>query len=316
MNNSQFQKESNFVSAIIYLHDKGGNVEHFLDMVYNVLDSYFDHYELICVDDCCDNDTVNLVRNFSRKMEKAAMTVVHTGRYQGLERAMIAGMSYAIGDYVFEFDSTAQSYEPYLILDIYQKALEGNDIVSAVPTSCSKGLSQAFYSLINRYGDLPVMLSEESVRVISRRAINRVYDVNKKILFRKIAYASSGLRSAKVFFNPKFPREKASNKEEIRNRWNTGIDAIVLYTDVAFKFSAVCSMLFAAFSLCVALYTVGVFVLGRPIEGWTTTMLLISLAFLGLFVILTCMVKYLSLIIKLQVLRKEYTIESIEKVSN
>lgn len=314
MNKDKRQKESNFASAIIYLHSDSNNFESFLQMVYDILNDNFKHFELICVDDCCDPNVIASVKAFGGGKNDMEMTVIHTGKYQGLEKAMIAGMNLAIGDYVFEFDSVYADFEPRLIMDVYEKALKGNDIVSASPSQKPRGFSKLFYRIFNRYSSVPYPIYTERFRVVSRRAINRINDVNKKIIFRKVAYASSGLRNDRITYIPKSASAATYNKEEKRDRWNVGIDALVLFTDVTFNFSLSCSVLLSIFLLCVIIYTIGVFILGRPIEGWTTTMLLISIAFLGLFVVLTCLTKYLSLIIRLQVSRREYTFESIEKV--
>lgn len=61
-------------------------------------------------------------------------------------------------------------------------------------------------------------------------------------------------------------------------------------------------------------YTVTVFIVGNPVEGWTTTMLFIAVAFFGLFGILTVVVKYLQMLIELVFKRKKYVFESVEKV--
>ena len=315
MNKNERQKESNFVSAIIYLHSDSGNAESFLEMVYDTLNNNFKHFEMICVDDFCTPDAITSVQAFGEKKNGMELTVIHTGKYQGLEKAMIAGMNFAIGDYVFEFDSVYADFEPQLIMDVYRKALNGNDIVSASPSSKTHGFSKLFYRIFNRYSNISYPIYTERFRVVSRRAINRINDVNKKIIYRKVAYASSGLKNDRIVYTPKSVDIVACSKVENRERWNVGIDALVLFTNVAFNFSLSCSVLLSVFSLCVIVYTVGVFILDMPIEGWTTTMLLISVAFLGLFVVLTCLTKYLSLIIRLQVSRREYTFESIEKVS-
>ena len=47
-----------------------------------------------------------------------------------LESAMNAGRDIAIGDFVFEFDDVFVDYEPELIMRVYEKLLEGNDIVA------------------------------------------------------------------------------------------------------------------------------------------------------------------------------------------
>jgi dolichol-phosphate mannosyltransferase len=52
----------------------------------------------------------------------------------------------------------------------------------------------------------------------------------------------------------------------------------------------------------------------KPIEGWTTTMLLISFGFLGFFLLSTIIIKYLSLILELVFKKKSYIQEKIEKL--
>lgn len=315
MSKQEMQKESNFVSAVVYLHQATDDVENFLSTVYQTLTDHFKHFEILCVDDGCAPAMLEKVKTLADQMLNMEMTIVHMGRYQGLEKAMIAGMNFAIGDYVFEFDVPCADYDTKLIMDVYQKALSGYDIVSAVPLRKESRDSKMFYRLFNRYSDLAYPLCTETFRIISRRAINRIYDINKKIVFRRVAYASSGLKCAKVEYSPKETKTPIRMHEERLNRWNTGIDVLVLFSNAAFNFSLACSLIFSGFALLVALYTVFIFVVGRPIEGWTTTMLLISIAFFGLFAILSCLIKYLSLIIKLQVSRKEYIFESVEKVS-
>ena len=69
------------------------------------------------------------------------------------------------------------------------------------------------------------------------------------------------------------------------------------------------------FSLAMIIYTLLVFLLGNPIEGWTTTLLFLSVAFFGLFMILTIIIKYLQIIVDMVFKRKHYIIESIEKLT-
>ena len=68
-------------------------------------------------------------------------------------------------------------------------------------------------------------------------------------------------------------------------------------------------------SLFMLAYTVVIYFIGHPIEGWTTTVLFLAVAFLGLFGILTVIVKYLQIIVDLVFKRKQYNFESIEKLT-
>ena len=54
--------------------------------------------------------------------------------------------------------------------------------------------------------------------------------------------------------------------------------------------------------------------IGKPIAGWTTTMLVVSFGFLGLFFVLSIVIKYLSLNIDMSFRRLKYLVESVERV--
>ena len=49
-----------------------------------------------------------------------------------------------------------------------------------------------------------------------------------------------------------------------------------------------------------------VFITGHPVEGWTTTMFVITVGFSGLFAVLTIVVKYLSLLVDLVFKQQKY----------
>ena len=75
----------------------------------------------------------------------------------------------------------------------------------------------------------------------------------------------------------------------------------------------------AAFTVY-SVYTIGIYSLVtyfmvHPVEGWTTTILFLSVAFFGLFAILTIIIKYLQLLLNMIFKRKHYSFESIEKLT-
>jgi dolichol-phosphate mannosyltransferase len=124
--------------------------------------------------------------------------MIRTSYYQGLERSVTAGVDLAIGDFVFEFDTSDLRFEPSLIMDIYNHCLEGFDIVSASPNAKSSASSELFYSLFNRHSQTQYPLTSEDFRIISRRAINRVNQMSSFVLYRKALYVNCGLKSDNI----------------------------------------------------------------------------------------------------------------------
>ena len=298
-------KEKNFVSAVVYLHNDGTRAAEFCALLVQELEAHFDQYELVAVDDACTDDTVPLLRQFAATMAKP-LTILHMSLYQGLEAGMNAGLDAAIGDYVYEFDSTRHPYEPSMVFAAYQTALKGNDIVSVCPSRTTGG-SGLFYKVFNASSHSAYKLRTDAFRLVTRRAINRVHASSEHLPYRKAAYAASGLKMADLEFDGVLP-----NTEQ--GRWNLAMDSLALYTDAGFKASTGITMFMMILALAELLYTVVVFATGHPIEGWTTTMLVLTVGFAGLFAVLTILVKYLSLLLDLTFKKQKYLVESIEKI--
>ena len=298
-------KEKNFVSAVVYLHNDGTRAAEFCALLVQELEAHFDQYELVAVDDACTDDTVLLLRQFAANMVKP-LTILHMSLYQGLEAGMNAGLDAAIGDYVYEFDSTRHPYEPSMVFAAYQTALKGNDIVSVCPSRTTGG-SGLFYKVFNASSHSAYKLRTDAFRLVTRRAINRVHASSEHLPYRKAAYAASGLKMADLEFDGVLP-----NTEQ--GRWNLAMDSLALYTDAGFKASTGITMFMMILALAELLYTVVVFATGHPIEGWTTTMLVLTVGFAGLFAVLTILVKYLSLLLDLTFKKQKYLVESIEKI--
>ena len=183
-------KEKNFISAVIYLHDDGDRAVAFCRTVASELDAHFAQYELVVVDDACTDDTVARLREWGCE-QAAPLTILHMSLFHGLEDAMNAGLDAAIGDYVYEFDSTELCYPASLIFEAYRTALTGSDIVSVCPRTVRGGSSQ-FYKLFNANSQSAYQLRTDAFRLVTRRAINRVHASSAHQPYRKAANAACG----------------------------------------------------------------------------------------------------------------------------
>lgn len=298
-------KEKNFVSAVFYLHNDGPRAAVFIASVNAVLAAHFEQYELVAVDDACTDGTAAALRDWAKTLDKP-LTILHLSVYHGLEAAMNAGLDAAIGDYVYEFDSTAGGWDPALVFAAYRKALEGCDIVSVCPRQ-QKGSSSLFYRVFNASSRAAYKLRTDAFRLVTRRAVNRVHASSAHLPYRKAAYAASGLKMADIEYDGALPKQAGG-------RLTLAVDSLALYTDAGFKVSAGLTLGMLMLTLLELVYTVAVYCTGHPIEGWTTTMLVLTVGFAGLFAVLTIVVKYLSLLVDLVFRRQKYLVESVEKI--
>ncbi len=308
-------KEKNFVSAVIYVHNAENRVADFVDTVVRVLDEHFEHAEIICVNDSSTDRSAERIRELQTGSSGISLTVVHMSYFHGVEMAMKAGTDLAIGDFVFEFDDTIPDFPPETIMEVYRKSLEGNDIVSASPDVKERLTSRLFYSAFERFSSLSYHFASERFRVLSRRVINRISSMSNMTLYRKAIYAHSGLKTENLRYRPVAGVKEGRDREERKYRSRLATDSLILFTQVGYRFSMGMTFLMMLISMVMLAYTLITYFTSQPVEGWTTTVLFLSLSFLGLFGILTIMVKYLQLIVDMVFRRKHYSFESIEKIT-
>ena len=309
-------KEKNFASAVIYVHNAEDRIAIFLEMIIGVMETNFEHSEIICVNDCSDDRSVEEIRKCSKKAVSTSISVVNMSHFHGLELAMNAGMDLSIGDFVFEFDNTTPDFAPDMVMKIYRRSLEGYDIVSASPDRKEKFSSQLFYKVFRKFADVSYEMTTESFRVLSRRVINRISSMNRTVPYRKAVYANSGLKTDNMKYAVKEDSAHRPDRKESKYRSSLAADTLILFTDVGYSFAKGMTVFMMLMSVVMIIYSIVVYVSAHPVEGWTTTILFLSVAFFGLFGILTIVIKYLQLLVDLVFKRKYYNFESIEKLTN
>lgn len=307
-------KEKNFVSAVVYVHNSEGRIEKFLKTVIDVMQENFEHSEIICVNDHSEDDSVSIIKKLSSEAETTSISILNMSFFHGLELAMNAGVDLAIGDFVFEFDQAVLDFDKDEIMNVYRRALQGYDIVCAAPDRKEKLSSHLFYMIFDKFTDLSYKMTTESFRILSRRVINRISSMNKTIPYRKAVYANSGLKSDLIRYKTSEPELK-KDKMEKSYRKGLAMDSLILFTNLGYKFSSTMTVFMMLISVLVVIYTIVIYAMANPVAGWTTTILFLSFAFFGLFGILTFVIKYLQLIIDLVFKRKHYSFESIEKLT-
>lgn len=309
---ANLNKEKNFVSAVVYLYNDRDRVADFLRRLNGRLSENFFKYEIVCVNDCSTDGTAARVEKFCEECSVKSLTLIDTSFFQGVENRMTAGVDISIGDFVFEFDSCFADYDMSMIMDVYRKSLEGNDIVFAVPKGVSKTSSKLFYTLFNRFSNMRYKIKTQRFSLISRRGINRVKSMGARTVYRKAVYASCGLPVADFDYTPKTDGFDDTQRKVKRD---LALNSLILFTDIGYKISASLSVLMALVLAFRAVYTVVIFLSRHPVAGWTTTMLVVSFGFFGIFLLFAFALKYLSLILSLVFSHRQYVIENIRKIT-
>lgn len=88
------------ISVIIPMY----NVEKYLnDCILSVLNQSYQNFEIICIDDCSSDSSVDIIRRYMKFDERIKLFQNETNKGQGFSRNV--GLSHAEGDYVFFLDA-------------------------------------------------------------------------------------------------------------------------------------------------------------------------------------------------------------------
>lgn len=243
------KKESVFISAVMYLSDYVNDAEKFTRNLLDSLKTYFDHYEVIIVNDCSTKHAKYLKEVLPSLSDESIITVVHMSVKQGIEACLRAGLDVSIGDFVFEFDTLEMVFDKDLLWDVYQEALKGNDVVSVEPKQNNFSRSM-FYKLFNKFSNSDYDINASAFRLVSRRAINRVLELNMSSAFRQAVYASCGLKNSRIEYKGTASPRKARGL-------SLAIDSFLLYTEFG---KYICTMTVICFTILFVAGIIGVFV--------------------------------------------------------
>ena len=304
-------KQKNYVSAVVYVRNDANEIGNFLDMLYGVLNDNFESFEIICVNDASIDQSKEIIKKLINKFDKCKLSIVNMSYFSGREAAMHAGVDFAIGDFVFEFDSILINYEPNLILDVYNRSLEGFDIVSC-GTSNTRIFSRLFYAIYNINTDSRSRLRNETFRILSRRAINRIHSMSLTIPYRKALYLNSGLEMDHIKYKP--TKKGLNYGSSLKSSQDTALTTLILYTDVAYKITMFFAILMATLMLGFGIFTVYTYIVLDISElGWAPIMGILSAGFCGVFLVLTIAIKYLDVLLKNSINKQAYLVSSIDK---
>ena len=300
-------KEQNFISAVVYSGKYSPETGNFIRDLAVCLEEHFLHHEIIIINSGASGSV-----NFQLQELKAEagitshISIINMSLKQSREQCMNAGLDMSAGDYVYEFDSAEAVCDPGLVWEAYKTALNGNDIVAVCPKH-ENIISRMFYRVFNANSSSLYPLRTNAFTLVSRRAINRAHDAGVSLAYRKAVYASIGLKMAELEFDG-----TVRNNEP--DKVNLAVDSLVLYTAFGYRFSLKFAAAMMLTALAELVYTLAVWLMGKPVSGWTTTMFVLTLGFTGMFGILAIALKYLALIVRLLMNRQSYLIESTEKI--
>lgn len=238
-------------------------------------------FEIILVEDHGNDGSWERIVELSRADPR--VRGVKLSRNFGQHRASTAGLDLAEGDWVVLMDCDLQD-PPEAIPQLYAKALEGYDIVTAsfthrAETSGRQFLSRRFWGMLSWLAGIEFDPNVGNFRILSRRVVESFRGYREQFRYTGAILNLVGFRSASIPVS-RAERYAGDSSYDARRLLAVATDIVLAYSDKPLKVSVAVGLAMAALSFATGLV---ILVLGTTgyvtVSGWTSVM--VSVYFIG-----------------------------------
>ena len=207
-------------------------IDNLVERIVAAVSKLTDSYEIILVEDCGpDNSWAKIQENCNKNPKVKGIKL---SRNYGQQHAMQAGLDASKGDYVITMDCDLQD-RPEEIQKLYQKALEGYDIVLASrhkrkDSFFKKLFSKLFYNLLSYLTGYKHDESVANFGIYSKKVIEAVTEMRESVRYFPTMVNWVGFRSTKVNVNHA-PREEGKSNYNFKSLFRLAMDIILSHSD-------------------------------------------------------------------------------------
>ena len=300
-----------FVSIVAPLWNDGDIVAEFLRDTVSVMRAHFANYEIVLVDDGSTDDTAARVTEELSKHEY--LRLIRLSRRFGEEVAISAGLDSVIGDYVVVM--RPDSDPPEVIPQMVDRARRSGGSVLGVRTRRSRENplvrlgAWVLYWYCNRVLKLNLYKISEHFLVMSRQAVNGVFQIKDRLRHLRVFTAYVGYASEE------FPYEPISRRGRHRRRGlveaiDLGISIIVANSAHPLRLVSWLGLALSGLNALYVVYVLLTYYLSPSIaEGWATRSIQTSGMFFFVFLILAVLCEYVGRILSETQNRPHYYVQ-------
>ena len=270
------------LSIIIPIFNEEGNISSIFERLSKVCHQITPDYELIFVNDGSRDNSLNLIYGLSQSYQNVKF--INFSRNFGHQAAVSAGIDYALGEYVVIIDADLQD-PPELIIDMYQKALNGFQVVYAKRRS-RKGESpfklftaKMFYRLLDSITSIKIPLDTGDFRIMHRSVVEVVKNMPEKNKFLRGQIAWVGFNQTYIEYD-RDSRTYGETGYPLKKMLKFAMDGITSFSTFPLKLATWMGFVVGLVAFLLIIYALySKFILKDYQSGWTS--LIISILFLG-----------------------------------
>ncbi|WP_137899490.1 glycosyltransferase family 2 protein [Sphingomonas sp. 2SG] len=238
-----------------------------------------DDHEIVLINDGSRDDSWAVMQRLSEQDPR--LVAINLSRNHGHQLALTAGLDLCSGEQILIIDADLQD-PPELLTDMRATmAAQGADVVYAVrrkregETIFKKATAAAFYRVLDRVTDTPIPLDTGDFRLMSRRALDALLSLPEQARFIRGMVAWVGFRQVPFPYD-RAERHAGETNYPLGKMVRLAFDAVTGFSTAPLRFASHASVILAGASLLLLFYILWGFFEGSPVQGWTSTMLVVT----------------------------------------
>ncbi|WP_271299710.1 glycosyltransferase family 2 protein [Sphingomonas sp. CV7422] len=238
-----------------------------------------DDHEIVLINDGSRDDSWAVMQRISAADPR--LVAINLSRNHGHQLALTAGLDLCSGEQILIIDADLQD-PPELLADMRATmAAQQADVVYAVrrkregETIFKKATAAAFYRVLDRVTDTPIPLDTGDFRLMSRRALDALLSLPEQARFIRGMVAWVGFRQVPFPYD-RAERHAGETNYPLGKMVRLAFDAVTGFSTAPLRFASHASVILAGASLLLLFYILWGFFEGSPVQGWTSTMLVVT----------------------------------------
>jgi glycosyltransferase involved in cell wall biosynthesis len=251
------------ISVVAPVFNEESLIVEFISQVTRVLETISNDYELILVDDGSSDSSWHAIKMAAQKNEK--IKAIKFSRNFGHHYAITAGIHRSLSRWTVVMDSDLQD-RPEVIIELYNKAIEGFDVVFVTRKNRPEALwylliQKIFYKILNITSGLKFNSSQANFSIINFRVVEAFRIFNEYSRFYGSTIKWLGFETTEIKANHGV-RFSGKPSYTIKSRIKLAFDISLAFSDRPLKF--------AIFESFVSILLIIIYGIINQIENFTT----------------------------------------------
>jgi len=268
-----------YLSLVIPVYNEEPVIQQLYSRCTAALEKITDHYEIICVDDGSKDNTLSYLLRFHQ--EDKRFKVLSLSRNFGHQSAILAGLTFAKGEYVGIIDGDLQD-PPELVQKLLAKLEEGFDVVYAIRKKREEGfikrsIYRGYYRILRRMSNVGIPLDSGDFSLMRRFVVDYILRMPEQSLFIRGIRSWVGFRQTGIEYERE-KRQAGIPKYTFRKLFLLAYNGIFSFSNFPVKMLSRVGFLVILFSFIYIIITlIKKYVYGTVPQGFTTIIIFLIL---------------------------------------